>query len=100
MPHYPVQNRNSRNQVARPTQGSILPPTGGVIPNIFQQQTSHYAFRDGRAHCQSIERTAIYTDAQGNRVVLKEHTTTMNTDNNGPGLRFTDGGREFRKHRP
>ena len=67
------------------------------ITSIFDSKPSNYSLRDGRVNCSSIEKTAIVFDAYGNKIVLKENSTTFNADNNGPSLTFKDGMKKFNK---
>jgi len=98
--NYPVIKKTKNNVVNKSKKSMIVPSQGAItIPNIFNQTQNNYALRDGRVNCTSVVRTAIYTDANGNRIVLKENATTMNTDKNGPGLRFRSGNKEFKKKR-
>ena len=92
----PVKKHNQNFIV---NHSSVLPIQNNGIPNIFKTQQEEFFYKQGRAHCQAIERTAIYTDAHGNRIVLKENSTTMNTDNNGSALTYNNNGRVFKKKR-
>ena len=98
MSYYPVtNNKNNSLRNSKNSNGSLVSVSNNGIPNIFKNQQEEFFFKKGRAHCQAIERTAIYKDAHGNKIVLKENTTTMNTDTDGPGLSYRNNGKTFKK---
>lgn len=98
--YYPDKRNVQRRS---PQKRNDIVPGGGkpintnVISSLFQTTVNNHAIRKGRVNCQSIERTAIITDAHGNRMILREHQTNMNADNNTPNLTFDDNGRRFKK---
>lgn len=88
---YPVQVGSTRGMIGK---------TNVSMPNIFHNNSisSSFATRDGRVHCVAVQRTAIYKDAYGNKVVLKENQQTMNTPENTRGLSFHSGGKRWKKY--
>lgn len=89
--YYPVKkSSNRRYPVQRATNPIAIK---GGVPNIFgDTRTLKHEVAKGRIHCVAIQRTAIYKDANGNKIVLKENQTTMNTPETHRGeLRFDDG---------
>ena len=70
-----------------------------TMPSIFQPSmiSDRYATRDSRVHCVAVERTAIYRDANGNKVVLKENSTTMNTPESLRGIVYHHKGERWGK---
>ena len=84
----------TRNE--KPRKNQMFFPT---MPSIFQPSTvsDKYATRDTRVHCVAVERTAIYRDANGNKVVLKENSTTMNTPESFRGAVFHHRGNRWVK---
>ena len=88
---------NNKNLSIKQVNDRNLPLDVNAITGIFNSTTNNYAMRDGRVHCQSVEKTATLIDAHGNKVILREHQTTMNTDKSGPALRYVDGKRTFKK---
>ena len=88
---YPVQERSTKGMMGK---------VNIAMPNIFHNNSisSSFATRDGRVHCVAVQRTAIYKDANGNKVILKENQQTMNTPENTRGLSFYSGGKKWRKH--
>ena len=101
MAYYPIKKRgnnvviprrNSHNKGLIPrSNNGVVPITAGIIPNIFSQGSDKEKYKTGRAHCERIEQTAVYIDANGNKVMLRQNRLIMNTDNDGPNLRYTSG---------
>ena len=72
----------------------------GSLPNIFHNNSikSEHALQKGRIHCVAVQRTAIYKDAYGNKIVLKENQQTMNApETMRGGLEFHDERGKWRK---
>ena len=98
--HLPVTPRNRHlpaktpKNYVKPAQNVHFSP---AIPNIFNGNgmSDRYATRDSRVHCASIERTAIYRDANGNKIVLKENSTVMNTPEALRGVVYYDRGKKW-----
>lgn len=98
---YPVKKyKNNYQAQKRSKQNKNTPPINlnGAM-SVFETKTSNYGMRNGRTECRAIEKTAIITDKYGNRVVLKQHETHMNTDSNGPNLRYTTNKDRFSKRK-
>ena len=95
---YPVVRHNNRYL---PASNSRRPSfnMSGSLPNIFHNNSisSEHATRGNRIHCVAVERTAIYQDANGNKIVLKENQETMNTPQGFGSLRFSHGKRKWTK---
>ena len=87
--YYPAKASRRNYPVQR---GGGSPIKSSAIPNIFaNNRTLRHEVADGRVHCVAVQRTAIYRDANGNKIVLKENHTTMNTPNNlYGGIEFHD----------
>ena len=88
---YPVQASSTKGMMGK---------VNVAMPNIFHNNSisSSYATRDGRVHCVAVQRTAIYKDAYGNKVVLKENQQTMNVpESMRGGLAFHSGGNRWKK---
>ena len=67
--YYPVKTSNRQYPVQR---GSSALPRGGV-PNIFaNNRTLRHEVASGRGHCVAVERTAIYRDANGNKITDRD----------------------------
>ena len=106
---YPIKKRsnngvvprrnNNKNYVVPRNNNGIVPITAGIIPNIFAGTNDKEKYKTGRSHCERIEQTAIYTDANGNRVVLRQNRLIMNGDSDGPGIRYTSGNERMTKKR-
>ena len=90
--YYPAKAPSNRRY---PAQRGTYSPTvvKGSVPNIFSNnRTLRHEVADKRIHCVAIKRTAIYTDANGNKIVLKENQTTMNApETMRGGFEFQDG---------
>lgn len=89
--YYPVKySPNRRYPVRKKTPLPNMFNSGA--PNIFaNNQTLKHEVNKGRIHCVAVERTAIYKDASGNKIVLKENQTTMNAPETITGvLEFGD----------
>lgn len=88
---YPVSARSTNGMMGK---------VNLSMPNIFHNNgiSSTYATRDGRVHCVAVQRTAIYKDAYGNKVVLKENQQTMNVPENTRGISFHSGGKNWKKY--
>ena len=86
--YYPVKTSHNSYPVKR--RNNVSPITNNSIPNIFQNnQRLGREIAKGRIHCVAVEKTAIYKDAQGNQIVLKENQTSMNLpDSFKGGLHF------------
>ena len=86
--NYPVQRSNTPSPLVK-----------GGVPNIFaNNRTLRHEVANGRIHCVAVQRTAIYKDANGNKIVLKENQTTMNAPETlHGGLEFRDDHRKWRK---
>lgn len=107
MAYYPVKRgsnngivprkNNHNNRIVPRNNNGVVPITAGIIPNIFLQNNDKEKYKKGRAHCERIEQTAVYIDANGNKVMLKQNRLIMNSDNDGPGLRYTSGNERFTK---
>ena len=71
----------------------------GGLPNIFHNNeiSSQHATRGNRIHCVAVQRTAIYKDANGNKIILKENQETMNTPHGVGSLTFSHGKRRWDK---
>lgn len=75
--YYPAKTSNRNYPVQRSNAPSPL--VKGGVPNIFSNnRTLRHEVASGRVHCVAVQRTAIYKDANGNKIVLKENQTTMN----------------------
>ena len=98
---YAVARQNNRNLPSGPKRTNL--PTlkmNGSLPNIFHNNPikSEHALSKDRIHCVAVERTAIYQDAYGNKIILKENQETMNTPKGLNGsLRFSHGKRNWTK---
>ena len=94
----PVIRHNKKNL---PTKRSGMPTfkMSGGLPNIFHNNeiSSQHATRGNRIHCVAVQRTAIYKDANGNKIILKENQETMNTPYGVGSLSFSHGGRKWNK---
>ena len=94
----PTVRRNKKNL---PTQRSGMPAfkLSGGLPNIFHNNeiSSQHATRGNRIHCVAVQRTAIYKDANGNKIILKENQETMNTPHGVGSLTFSHGKRRWDK---
>lgn len=70
------------------------------LATLFKSTTPKEALRDGRVHCVSVQKTAILTDSYGNRMVLKEHQTSMNMDKDFQGrIKYHDKKNKFTRER-
>ena len=87
--YYP-QTTSNRYPVQRTTSPAAV---NGGVPNIFaNNRTLKHEVASGRVHCVAVKRTAIYKDANGNKIVLKENQTTMNIpESMRGGIMFKDG---------
>lgn len=98
--YYPAKHSSRRRYPVQRGASSPVVVKGGV-PNIFaNNRTLRHEVADGRIHCVAIKRTAIYKDANGNKIVLKENQTTMNapeTMRGGVEFRDDDHGKWRRK---
>ena len=98
---YPVVRQSNRNLPARQRQTNLPSfKMNGSLPNIFHNNSikSEHAMAGDRIHCVAVERTAIYKDAYGNKIILKENQETMNTPKGLNGsLRFSHGKRNWTK---
>ena len=100
MNKYPVKRRNSKPPSPRKTNNNgIIPLNPGMIPNIFKEKTNNHKYRKGRVNCESVEQIAIYIDSNGNKVMLRKNTVSMNADSDAPGLSYTSNGNRIRKKR-
>ena len=91
--YYPTKTSNRSYPIQRSNTPSPL--VKGGVPNIFaNNRTLRHEVANGRLHCVAVQRTAIYKDANGNQIVLKENQTTMNVpDTLRGGVEFHDGHR-------
>ena len=94
----PTVRHNKKNL---PAQRSGMPAfkLSGGLPNIFHNNeiSSQHATRGNRIHCVAVQRTAIYQDAHGNKIILKENQETMNTPQGVGSLTFSHGKRRWDK---
>ena len=90
--YYPAKTSRRNYPVQRNNTPSPLVSSG--VPNIFaNNRTLRHEVANGRIHCVAVRRTAIYKDANGNKIVLKEDQTTMNApETMRGGLAFQNGG--------
>lgn len=68
------------------------------ITDIFSEKKNKDKYRDGRINCETVKKTAIYIDANGNKVILKQNTVSMNSDKNGPNIRYLSGNHTWKKN--
>ena len=94
----PTVRHNKKNL---PAQRSGMPAfkLSGGLPNIFHNNeiSSQHATRGNRIHCVAVQRTAIYQDAHGNKIILKENQETMNTPQGVGSLTLSHGKRRWDK---
>lgn len=88
MNYKPVVRKNSKNPLKLVKNPQNLCRIGTFFHNPYINPST--ALRENRIHCMDIERTAIMTDAHGNRLVLKENQTCMNTPDNNHHIVFND----------
>ena len=92
------RNYNIVQRGNRPTNKNYSNSGLMAVANLFgSTNPNNYALRTGRVHCQSIEKKAVLVDAQGNKIILKEHQTNFNTDKDTRGIEYCDDGRRFRR---
>lgn len=97
--YLPVKRQtNKHNLIEKNTKNPAIPVN---FSNFFKGNslTSKDATQSGRVHCVAIDRTAIMYDKHGNKLVLKEHQTTMNAPKNSPGLHFRHNKHSWTKNR-
>lgn len=86
---YPVQRTNQSN--------NIINFNPQHLSSFFSKKVPSGALKNGRINCQTILTTAILTDAHGNKMVLKEHHTSMNFDKDFRGqVKYIDGRNGFK----
>lgn len=97
-----VRREREKRSIMAPsrTNRGDIKKTNFALPNIFQNSgiSPSYATRDGRIHCVSVQRTAIYKDANGNSVVLKENQQTMNVPENTRNISYQSGTKNWKKY--
>ncbi len=96
MKYAPVAKKSSKN-VAKPVSFS---PNMLATRDFFSNGivSDRYATKENRVHCVGIERRAIFKDAYGNSMVLKEDMTTMNLPKEFQGsLRYNNNNRRWKK---
>ena len=94
-----VRHANKNSLMKRKTPKSSFHMIG-TVPNIFRNPiASKDALSSNRIHCVGIERTAIYRDANGNQIILKENQHTMNAPTGTGEISYTHRGKTWkRKH--
>ena len=105
MAYYPVKRgsnngivprkNNHNNRIVPRNNNGVVPITAGIIPNIFSQSNDKEKYKKGRAHCERIEQTAVYIDANGNKVMLKQNRLIMNADNDSENIRRRTSGKHL-----
>ena len=73
----PVYINKKRKYLSKPVSNSY-------IPNIFNNKRRKIA--KGHVSCSTVERTAIYKDVNGNKIILKENETLMDAPKDFRGI--------------